>query len=337
MTPNSRFSEFLSDIEPSATTKTNSVSAHSSVKDALWADDEFGGRADRVILGGSYKRDTAIRPLQKNGSIERPDVDLYVVVDVPLYETTPADEVEALYAALNRARETLGITKLKRNRVSLSVSMNKADMDVSVLIERQSDGLYRIGNRETEEWYKTDPEAHTTWSSEQNTRFSGRFKPMTKLVKWARRENPTLNKHPKSFALEGFLAANLNKTEAHYGKLFHTYCATFVDTYAAHRRTGTCPWLDDPAVPGGNLLAGVDRTHFCSYYDKIKKHRDDAALALAREDQEVATKYWRGIFGSRFPAPKSASASTLKTATTMSPLTFGSTQAAPSKRPARFA
>lgn len=337
MTPNNRFYEFLNDIEPSTTTKANSISAHSSVKDALLADDELGPRVDRVILGGSYKRDTAIRPRQKNSSLDRPDVDLYVIVDVPLYKTTPSDEVEALYAALNRARKMLDITKLKRNRVSLSVSMNKADLDVSILVERQADGLYRIGNRETGEWYKTDPEAHATWSSDQNARFSGRFKPMTKLVKWARRENPTLHKHPKSFALEGFLAANLNKTETHYGKLFHSYCATFVDTYAVHRRTGTCPWLDDPAVPGGNLLAGVGGTEFCAYYDKIKKHRDDAALALAQEDQEIATKYWRRIFGSRFPAPKSVNASTLKTATTMSPLTFGSTQAKPSKRPARFA
>ena len=94
-------------------------------------------------------------------------------IDMPLYVTTPSDEVEALYATLNRARQTLGITKLKRNRVSLSVSMNKADLDVSVLIERQSDGLYRIGNRETGEWYQTDPEEHTTWSSSKNTGFSG--------------------------------------------------------------------------------------------------------------------------------------------------------------------
>ena len=273
MTPNNRFYEFLSDIEPSATTKANSVSALSSVKDALLADDGFGCRVNRVILGGSYKRDTAIRPLQKNGSIDRPDVDLYVVVDVPLYETTPADEVEALYAALNRARYTLGITKLKRNRVSLSVSMNKADLDVSVMIERQSDGLYRIGNRETGEWYKTDPEAHTTWSTNQNTRFSGRFKPMTKLVKWARRENLTLYKHPKSFALEGFLADNLNKTEAHYGKLCHTYCATFVDTYAVHRLTGTCPWLDDPARPR--------RKPPC-------ERRWNALLCILRQDQKTS-------------------------------------------------
>ena len=337
MTPNSRFSDFLRDIEPSATTKSNSVSAHSSVRDALMEDADFGPRVDRILLGGSYKRNTAIRPRQKNGSLDRPDVDLYAVVDVPLHETTPSDEIEALYAALNRSRETLGITKLKRNRVSLSVSMNRADLDVSVLIERQWDDLYRIGNRETEEWYKTDPEAHTSWSSEQNTRFTGRFKPMTKLVKWARRENPTRYKHPKSFAIEGFLAANLDESETHYGKLFRSYCAAFVDAYISHRMAGTCPWIEDPAVSGQNLLARVGGDDFCAYYDKIKEHRDDAALALKEDDDDRATTYWRRIFGPRFPAPKSADSSMLKPAATVSPLTFGNTRAAPSKRPAKFA
>lgn len=337
MTPNSRFSDFLHDIEPSATTKSNSVSAHTRVSDALLEDDDFGSRADRILLGGSYKRNTAIRPRQKNGSLDRPDVDLYAVVDVPLHETTPSDEIDALYAALDRSREKLGITKLKRNRVSLSVSMNGADLDVSVLIERQWDGLYRIGNRETEEWYKTDPEAHSSWSSEQNTRFSGRFKPMTKLVKWARREKPTRYKHPKSFAIEAFLAANLDENETHYGKLFHSYCAAFVDAYWSDRLARTCPWIEDPAVPNQNLLAHVGGDDFCAYYDKIEEHRDDAALALGEEDEDLATTYWRRIFGSRFPAPKSASASMLKPATTVSPLTFPSSPAAPSKHPAKFA
>ena len=337
MTPNSRFLEFLHDIEPSNTTKSNSVGAHSDVRDALWSDRQFGPRAKRIILGGSYKRGTAIRPRRKNGSLDRPDIDLYVVVDVPPYGTTPSDEVDALYAALGRARQKLGITELKRNRVALSVSINKADLDVSVLIERQLDGLYRIGNRETGEWYLTDPEAHTSWSSQQNSRFSGRFKPMTKLVKWARRENPSRYKRPKSFAMEGLLAANLVEAEMHYGKLFHAYCEAFVEAYRGNRLSGICPWLNDPAVPEGNLLTGVGGADFCAYYDKIEQHRVDAALALSEENQAAATLYWRRIFGPRFPSPKSNSTSMLKLATTMSPLAFTTTQAAPSPRPAKFA
>ena len=337
MTPNSRFLDFLHDIEPSPTTKANSVSAHSRVRKAIQADDEYGARAKRIILGGSYRRDTAIRPREKNGSLDRPDVDLYVVGDGPAYVTTPSSELDALYAALDRSRTALGITKLKRNRVALSVSMSKADLDVSVLIERQIDDLYRIGNRVTGEWYKTDPEAHTSWSSAQNTRFSGRFKPMTKLLKWARREKPTQHRHPKSLALEGFLAENLDIAEQHYGALFRAYCDTFLTTYRGYRELSACPRLDDPAVPGGNLLAGVSGVAFGSYYDKIQKHRDDAALALAQEDEDEATKYWRRIFGPRFPAAKRSVTSALKQATMMSPLTFKDTTAAPSKEPAKFA
>ena len=337
MTPNKRFLELLEDIEPSATTTANSVSAHKRVRETLLADAEFGPHAQRVFLGGSYKRHTSIRPRQKNGMLDRPDIDIYVVVAAAPHTTTPSAEIDRLYGALNRARKTLGITRLKRNRVALTVSMSSADLDVCVLIPRQSDGLYRIGNRETGEWYRTDPEAHTEWSTDQNTRFSGQFKPMTKLVKWARRENPTRYRHPKGFAIEGFLAANLDEYEAHYGKLFQAFCTTFVDTYRTHRLLEMCPPLNDPAVPGGNLLANVDGADFCAYYDKIKSHRDDAARALAAEDQDEATKYWRRIFGSRFPASASVAASTLKTAATVSPLAFRSRPAAPTARPARFA
>ena len=337
MTPNERFREFLEDIEPSRTTKANSVSAHTRVRETLLADAVFGPHAQRVFLGGSYKRHTAIRPRQKNGVLDRPDIDIYVVVDAEPHTTTPSSEIELLYAALDRARSTLGITRLKRNRVALAVSMNNADLDVSVLIPRQSDNLYRIGNRETGEWYRTDPEAHTEWSTDQNRHFSGRFKPMTKLTKWARRENPTRYRHPKSFSIEGFLAANLDETEANYGRLFHAFCATFVDTYRGYRSLGSCPWIDDPAVPGSNLLSNVSGTEFSAYFDKIKSHRDDASRALAEGEQHQATKYWRRIFGPRFPASASAASSTLKSAATVSPLAFRNQPAAPTKRPAKFA
>ena len=337
MTPNARFSEFITDITPRKTTNDNSISAHSRVREALFADDEFKDQVKRVILGGSYKRSTAIRPKTKQGSTERPDVDLYVIVDGSPFWASPEDLTEDLFEALNRARDDLGITKLKRNRCSIAVSMTKADLDVSILLERQSDNLYRIGNRETGEWYKTDPEEHTDWSADQNTRFSRRFNPLVRMAKWARRENKTVSKHPKSFAHEVFISLHADETEPHYGKLFHGYCAAFVDAYWVHRTLGIRPNLSDPAVPGGDILSGVSGEAFCAYYDKVKKHRDDAEKALEEEDQDRATDYWRRIFGDRFPAPKSATKSALRPAAAMSPLTFRSAQVAPSPTPAKFA
>lgn len=112
----------------------------------LLKDEEFKGQVKRVFLGGSYKRSTAIRPKTKNGSTERPDVDLYVVVDGKPWDSDPAALIDDLYAALNRARDDLGITAIKRNRCSIALSMNKADLDVSILLERQDDDLYAGGS-----------------------------------------------------------------------------------------------------------------------------------------------------------------------------------------------
>ena len=338
MTPNARFNDFINDINPSATTNARSKSAHTSVRDALWADEDFKEKIIRTFLGGSYKRQTAIRPVTKNGDTERPDVDIYVVVKGTHWLNSPEDLMEDLYAVLNRNRKTLSITKLTRNRCSIAISTNNSDMDISVLLDRQDDGFYRIGDRTTGEWYKTDPEEHTTQSTANNEAHSNRFKPMVKMLKWARRENPTQHKHPKSFALEVIAAAHMSESEGHYGKLLHGAFENFVDEYSFSRDLGLCPAIDDPAIPGGDLLAGVSGDAFCAFYDKIKSHRDDAAKALETDDQDKATEYWRRIFGDRFPAAKSStSPATVKSAAVMSPLAFPSTPARPSNRPATFA
>ena len=338
MTPNSRFAEFITDINPSPTTNARSQSAHNSIRDALSEDADYKDSLIRDFLGGSYKRQTAIRPATKGGDTDRPDVDIYVVVEGNAWTTTPEELIDDLFNALQRNRKRLNITHLMRNRCSIAISTNSADMDISPLLDRQSDSYYRIGNRTTGEWYATDPEEHTNWSSTQNATFSGRFKPTVKLLKWARRENPTRNKHPKSFCLEVIVAKHMSTTEDHYGKIVHGIFEKFVSFYAIDRSLGTCPTINDPAIPGGDLLTGVSGDAFCAYYDKIKSHRDDAAKALEAGDQDKATMYWRRIFGSRFPASNpGTSGSTAKSAAVISPLTFPSKPAQPSKRPAKFA
>ena len=76
MTPNARFTEFLTDIEPSSTTKTNASSAHIKLRATLRADETFGPMHRHTFLSGSYKRDTDIRPRIKDGNAQRPDADI---------------------------------------------------------------------------------------------------------------------------------------------------------------------------------------------------------------------------------------------------------------------
>ncbi len=338
MTPNARFNDFIRDITPSPTTNARSSSAHNAVRDALTSDSYYKHEVIRTFLGGSYKRKTAIRPVTKGGDTERPDVDIYVVVQGSTWTKSPDELIEDLYAVLNRNRTALGITKIGRNRCSIAVSSGKADMDVSPLLERYADGYYRIGNRHTGEWYATEPEVHTAWSANVNTESGGRFNPMVKMVKWTRREFPTKSKHPKSIALEALVAKHMSRTETHYGKLVHDAFDTIVDQYWSNRLLGSCPILKDPAIPGGNLLNGVSGYAFAAFYDKTKYFRDEAAKAIAEEDQDEATKHWRRIFGARFPAPKSTSSSaSLKAAVPMSPHAFPPRPSAPPNKPADFA
>ena len=338
MTPSARFTEFIADINPSQTTNDRSRAAHDNVRSALREDGNYSSDLIRDFLGGSYRRQTAIRPMTKAGDTERPDVDIYVVVRGELWASTPETLIGNLYSALNRNRAALHIERLERNRCSVSIATKTADMDVSPLLDRQSDGHYRIGNRDTNEWYATDPEEHTNWSSATNSTYEGRFKPTVKMLKWARRQNPTRNKHPKSFALEVIVADHMSATEDHYGKIVHGMFDSFASAYGVCRSLGMCPRINDPAIPRGDLLAGVSGDAFCSFYDNLVKHRDDASKALLAEDQDEATTYWRRIFGSRFPSPKSdPGAHSAESAIAMSPLAFPNSPARPPNRPAKFA
>ncbi|WP_022951184.1 SMODS domain-containing nucleotidyltransferase [Leucothrix mucor] len=340
MTPNTRFNELITDITPSATTNSRSISAHTSIRNSLESDSKYKDNVIRTFLGGSYKRKTAIRPVSKNGKTDRPDVDIYVVVKGSDWSESPEDLINTLFSALNRNCTELKITKIKRNRCSIAISTDKAEMDVSPLLERNSDGYYRIGNRNTGEWYLTDPEEHTTWSAKANSDAGMRFNPMVKMVKWSRREYPTKNKHPKSIALEALVAKHMSSTETHYGQLLHDTFDDIINSYSFLRLIGMCPELDDPAIDGGNLLSGVSGEAFSAFYDKIKYFRDEAAKALATDDQDVATKHWRQILGSRFPSPKtekSSNAVGLQSAVTMSSLTFPAKASTPPNKPADFA
>ena len=112
MTPNSRFTEFITDINPSPTTNARSQSAHNSIRDALSADADYKDSLIRDFLGGSYKRQTAIRPATKGGDTDRPDVDIYVVVEGDAWTTTPEELIDDLFNALQRNRKRLNITHL---------------------------------------------------------------------------------------------------------------------------------------------------------------------------------------------------------------------------------
>ena len=332
MTPNVRFSDFLNDIEPSSTTKTNAARAHTKLRASLGADETFGPRIRTTFLSGSYKRDTAIRPRVKNGNENRPDVDIVVVTDHGLHNS-PTDVIDSIHAALTRH-----YTPTNRQARSVSVSSPLADMDVVPLIDPFNTGEYYIADRTQSQWLRTNPPGHTQWTTEINGRCGGRFKPLVKLFKWWRRENPTIAKRPKGFVLEVFAAECLDPYETHYGELFVKMLERFVDTYADDFRWGRVPNLGDPSLVGNNILSGLSFDAFAGFYKKAEAQASIGRQALSLADQDKATGKWRELFGDRFPKPPTRKAAGLiKPATVGSGLTFPDRPIRPPSKPEGFA
>jgi hypothetical protein len=298
-TPNSAFEKFLRDIEPSPTTKSGASSAHAALRDHLAASEVLEDRHVRTFLSGSYRRDTAIRPRVVNGKLERPDIDVIMVVEYTT-EDDPGTVLGDLHAALTTGPG--GYPNTRRQSRSVPVETAQAIMDSVPLIAPFGDGgsLF-IPDKKLETWLETNPPAHTEWTTGINKRSGGRFKPLVKMMKWWRRENPTISKHPKGFVIECLVAEDLASQSNHYGEMFLSVLDGLLEKYEAFADLETVPFISDPAVPGNPILGGVSGSAFKGFINKAEGHVETVRKALAEEDGAVATRLWRAVFGPRFP------------------------------------
>lgn len=328
MVPNARFTELLADIEPSATTKTNASKAHTAVRDHLAQHETFKDRWEGDFLAGSYCRNTAIRPKKTTDGHERPDVDIIVVTNFD----TAADHPDDVLQELSDALEDGGFEVERINKRSVRVLMPNAEIDVVPVVEWGD--AYQLPDRDLGYWKATNPPAHIAWSRDQNEDFDCRFKPLVKLFKWWRRENKT-GKRPKGFVLEVLVAAHAPTDEAHYGEAFAQMLENIYAAYGALAEMGIKPTLDDPGLPGNDILSKVSITDWKAFIERVRVHAGYARRAQNETDMEEATRLWRKLFGDRFKATanaaKAVSLASYAVAPSAAGYTFPNAPAAPNK------
>ena len=178
------------------------------------------------FLSGSYARDTSIRPQTSSDGQERPDVDIIVVTNFTA-DDHPDDVLIEVCHALEDGEDGYEVERI--NKRSVRVETWQADMDVVPVIETWNGYHHRRPGCRT--WKFTNPPEHTSWSSEQNTLFDGRFKKLVKLLKWWRRHNPS-GKRPKGFVLEVLVALHAPRNETHFGEAFAQLLENIYGTYA---------------------------------------------------------------------------------------------------------
>jgi predicted nucleotidyltransferase len=306
MVTQTQFKNFLNDIEPSKTTKGYAQSGHTNLCGYLRQHETFKEYHINTFLSGSYKRDTAIRPKAEEGEIERPDVDIIVVTN-HTRDDNPKDVVNLLHDTLKEKYTSI----CKRNR-SVRVETTTVDMDVVPIIAPNGmDGTLYIPDRKQEEWLKTNPPKHTEWTTEVNNDSGGRFKPLVKLMKWWRRENPTIARRPKGFVIECIVAECMDRSETQYGELFVGTLEKIVAKYAWDISQHQVPYIDDPGVSGNSVTDGITFDAFEKFYNKVKEHAELGRQAIQKGEPEQSLKLWRKIFGQRFPKTESTNNNSL--------------------------
>lgn len=290
--PNTRFTELLTDIEPSRTTKSDSSDAHTKIRRSLEHDQFFSEYWVSSFLAGSYARDTAIRPKRAGDEYERADVDIIVVTNF-----NEDDDPTWVLNLLAKSVRNQGYVVERVNRRSIRVVTSKAEIDLVPVFKTWD--AYKIADREIDGWTATNPPEHTNWSGARNTEFSDRFKPMVKLFKWWRRENRS-GLRPKGFVLEVLVAKHAPRGELHYGEGFAQMLESIVASYGDMADRDQKPWLEDPGMPGNNILSKVSITNWRSFISRVRSHATIARRAQNEDGLEEATRLWRKLFGPRF-------------------------------------
>lgn len=293
MVPQARFLELLADIEPSPTTKSNASVAHRSVRDHLRTHEDFSSRWEGDFLAGSYSRDTAVRPKKTTDGHERPDVDIIIETNFSTNDH-PDDVLAELREALEDEFEVQ-----RTNKRSVRILTSNAEMDVVPVVAVGDH--YELPDRDLEKWKATNPPKHDEWSSDQNKRFSSRFKPLVKMFKWWLRENKP-GKRPKGFILEVLASLHAPDSEIHYGEAFAQMLEKIYDAYKVYVQLNMKPNIADPALPTNDIMSKVSMTDWKNFIEKVRVHAGYAREAQTTDDMERATVLWRRIFGDRFKA-----------------------------------
>jgi len=168
------FEEFLQELELTEREREDASGQHTRLREAL---QQRMAVADN-FLSGSYRRRTAIRPLN--------DIDVFLV----LAENEDHDRASTPLAVLTAIQDTLeaiwpGKTATLQSRsVNIEFSGTGIAYDV-VPAFADGEGVYLIPDRDVGGWIRTNPKIHAERSTEANERAGKKLKPLLKALKHA--------------------------------------------------------------------------------------------------------------------------------------------------------
>lgn len=241
------------------------------------------------FISGSYGRNTAIRPLN--------DIDLFIVLEpkanAELFARGPTACLKAVRSALSQAYPNKELPILQNRSVHIEFTGTGIGYDVVPAFPADDGDGYRIPDRDIDQWIRTDPKKHQSFSTEANDRANKKLKPLIKALK---RWNQEHHKPVRSFHLEVMCCRVLTRPPDTY---LDGLCILFDGLVTAIDHP--CP---EPAEVGPNLDAGMssgERQHARDLLRSAARQIHDAA-AHARDGRTAQAHHvLRGLFGADYP------------------------------------
>ncbi len=154
-----------------------------------------------------------------------------------------------------------------------------------------------IPDCEANSWENTNPLEQIRWTQEKNKNCNGHYVNVVKAIKWWKKVNLEMAKHPKSYPLEHFIGDccpnNVSSVAEGIVKAFET----IVSDYPVK------PFLSDRGVQEHDVFKRLTEDDYNIFYAKVSEAAILAREALDSQELSDSVEKWRKLFGSEFPSP----------------------------------
>jgi len=208
--------------------------------------------------------------------------------------TTDDDIVEARDWRLHKSWLGLNNRSYKDALIMLKQAENEAEWKSQPL---------RIPDREVNTWDDTHPLEQIRWTRDKNSRCNGHFVNVVKCIKWWRLEHYTEPAHPKGFPLERLIGEYCPDGIDSVAEGVVKTLESIVSCFAILVQTNGKPILPDYGVPSHDVFLRITSEDFSAFYDQVKEGADLSRRAIDSQDRSESGKFWREMFGSKFPEP----------------------------------
>jgi hypothetical protein len=184
---------------------------------------------------------------------------------------------------------------LIKGHTTLNEAMRKAP-------EWQAAPLW-IPDRDAQCWTQTHPLEQIRWTQDKNQKTSGHYVNVVKAVKWMKLEKLADIKHPKGYPLEHMLGDHCPDNITSIAEGVVLSLENFITKTRSYRTLKWVPEFPDRGVPSHNVWKRISADEFVTFYDAVKGLAETARKAFDAKDLADKVKYWRELFGSKFPEP----------------------------------